>query len=662
MRRPADGLVPAASLSGVIMAPVPAQVEAKVRSSNPRCPETVFRPVSALVLALLAALVARGQAVPFTDDFDAGDSAPNWSVLSHAGDCTADFACDYSTHGIPAAPHSSGGTTVGLRLTVNNNDENPAQDAVSVFPVGVELAHERVLEVDMWLNYNGGPGGGTGSTEFATFGINHTGTQVNWAYNPASDGFWFAVTGEGGDTDDYRAYRGGSLLSIAEGGYAAASRNHTAAFYQWLFASPPFETQGAPGKQWVEVEISQRGGVIEWRLDGELIAIRLDTSVTAGDLMLGCMDTYPSIADPREDNFVVFDNVRVEAPDCNTNGVPDDVDLAQGTSLDCNASGRADECEQIGGGDFDIDGDVDFDDLQNLVCCMGGPDLPAAPPDPACRPACVAAFDADSDASVDLSDLAWLQSAATVGPIPPRPAGAPTGSQLLAEVAGMSLSQREARVLAEITSGNVPGFLRTFVPVNVEALIDGAPVSATYYVTPDYLCIGRDDDFVRMPMTPLIAQPIADEFDCLLPTRKMVDDIYAQAGVKLAPAPISPTTVDITLATTFYRHHQIIEQQREGQPLGALVGGIKKDVVITPLLASNPGRVAIYGWHRLDGTPIQPLYLGHVDWYVDYSHGIRLVKSRMLVDGDDMTVAEVLADPDLHVLLSDEGVVTDPRY
>jgi hypothetical protein len=163
-------------------------------------------------------------------------------------------------------------------------------------------------------------------------------------------------------------------------------------------------------------------------------------------------------------------------------------------------------------------------------------------------------------------------------------------------------------------------------------------------------------------MTPLIAQPIADAFACLLPTRKMVDDIYDQATVRLAPVPISPATVDITLATTFYRHHEIIEGQFAGYPQGALTGGTKKDVVITPLLADNPGHVAIYGWHRLNGVPIQPLYLGHVISYVDYSHGIRLVKQQMIVNETEMAVADVLSDPQLHVLLSDEGTVANPSY
>jgi hypothetical protein len=52
----------------------------------------------------------------------------------------------------------------------------------------------------------------------------------------------------------------------------------------------------------------------------------------------------------------------------------------------------------------------------------------------------------------------------------------------------------------------------------------------------------------------------------------------------------------------------------------------------------------------------------HGDVHVDYSHGLRLVAQDMEVDGVPTTVAEVLADPELHVLLSDEGPIRMPRY
>ncbi|MBN2448526.1 MAG: hypothetical protein JXO22_17495, partial [Phycisphaerae bacterium] len=158
---------------------------------------------AASCLLLASCTPARAQIVLFQDDFDAGTSAGNWSVLSHAGDYTANFAFDYSTRGIPSAPNSTGGSTVGLHFTVNNNDQTPAKDAVSAYPVGQSFSGDYTLKFDMWINYNGGAGGGTGSTEFVSAGINHSGSQVCWPDNAASDGFWFACDGEGGVTDDY---------------------------------------------------------------------------------------------------------------------------------------------------------------------------------------------------------------------------------------------------------------------------------------------------------------------------------------------------------------------------------------------------------------------------------------------------------------------------
>jgi len=58
----------------------------------------------------------------------------------------------------------------------------------------------------------------------------------------------------------------------------------------------------------------------------------------------------------------------------------------------------------------------------------------------------------------------------------------------------------------------------------------------------------------------------------------------------------------MTSVPVFYDHNLTIHAQRAAylpsHPLRALVGGHKKDVVVTPRLAANPGHVAIYGWHR----------------------------------------------------------------
>jgi len=55
------------------------------------------------------------------------------------------------------------------------------------------------------------------------------------------------------------------------------------------------------------------------------------------------------------------------------------------------------------------------------------------------------------------------------------------------------------------------------------------------HVSPDYLAIGSDSDFVRVPMALPTARAIAWESGCSLPTKKLVDLIWAQATVKLSP-------------------------------------------------------------------------------------------------------------------------------
>jgi hypothetical protein len=186
-------------------------------------------------------------------------------------------------------------------------------------------------------------------------------------------------------------------------------------------------------------------------------------------------------------------------------------------------------------------------------------------------------------------------------------------------------------------------------------------VKATFFVAPDYLALGSDDDFFLTPLTPLTAQAIADGLNCFLPTPKMVDDIYANAAVKLTPDPIPPSPAMTSIAV-FVRHDKMVCAQRKGRPLGALVAGHKKDVVIANKVFATQGKVAIYGWHKPDGKPIQPLYTGHSASWVDYSHGIRLVSRRLLLDGKPKTIEEVLADPALANLLSNEGVMLRTRY
>ena len=93
-----------------------------------------------------------------------------------------------------------------------------------------------------------------------------------------------------------------------------------------------------------------------------------------------------------------------------------------------------------------------------------------------------------------------------------------------------------------------------------------------------------------------------------------------------------------------------------------MVAGHKKDVVISSRLTNSPGKVAIYGWHQTNGKPIQPLYLGHVSTWVDYSQCVRLVQEEVIINGRVTTLSKALADPALAGLFSSEGPVLTPRY
>ncbi|GHT85411.1 hypothetical protein FACS18947_4140 [Bacteroidia bacterium] len=235
--------------------------------------------------------------------------------------------------------------------------------------------------------------------------------------------------------------------------------------------------------------------------------------------------------------------------------------------------------------------------------------------------------------------------------IPGRKNGAVSGSEFIAKAQNLSAAQREDLILQEIISGNFPDFMKKLIAVKTSIIVDGKRVKAKYFVMPDYLMIGNNTDFVRMPMQPQTAQKIADALGFFLSTPKICDDVYKAAPIKLEPHPL---TVARDSFPTFAEHNAIIETQRQGRK--GLIAGIKKDVVITSALSRNPkaNRVAIYGWHQLDGKPIQPVYTGHVDWYVDYSHGIRLVLQTILVDGKPMNYRDVLSDGKLSAILCNE--------
>lgn len=234
------------------------------------------------------------------------------------------------------------------------------------------------------------------------------------------------------------------------------------------------------------------------------------------------------------------------------------------------------------------------------------------------------------------------------------------GTTFYKQAAAYSWQQRDSLFMEYFSRGQVPGFYFSFQAVDIRYLDSmGKKHRIRFYVAPDYAMIGNKEDWARVPLTPMAAQAMADSLDCFLPTRKIVDLIYEASRVKPEPVPMYAYR-DSTV--TMWQHHLMIEGQRKMRK--GLISGIKKDVVIASDSAfkGRANRVAIYGWHKPDGKPIQPLYTGHVNWYVDYSHGIRMIYRKIRVDGKWIDYTDFFKNSLLRAALYDEVGDLIPRY
>lgn len=272
--------------------------------------------------------------------------------------------------------------------------------------------------------------------------------------------------------------------------------------------------------------------------------------------------------------------------------------------------------------------------------------------------------------------LSALLSLATFTPVqaqtlnlPPRATNALAGSEFINVILTISQTARENWILDQVSRGNIPSWQRALVPITINQTISGVPHSLTYYVSPDYLAIGSDSDYFLEPMTPILAQRIANLLNCTLPTRLMVNQIWTNSSVKMTADTFSPSIYNIDSVPVFVLENTAVMSQRDtfSPALGALVSGDKKDIVISTLIyndltAGVPNPVVIYGWIQPDGDYIQEEYNGHSESYMDYSHGVRLVQMAVILDGATNTVTNILSDPVLWQLLGDEGQLTKPYY
>ncbi|MEZ6037026.1 MAG: hypothetical protein R3F29_06065 [Planctomycetota bacterium] len=287
----------------------------------------------ATALGLLSTPLA---AQAFADDFNA-DTSGLYNIAQTA-DAAATFAFDYSALGIPSAPSTTDGSTLGLKLEANL--ASVAAHAITLHTL-VTMTGTYVVKFDAWINANGPfPGGGAGSTEYLTCGVGGDGSTVNRG-GATGVGGWFAADGEGGSTRDYRGYKNAGEQFAESGQFAAGlssvsggAHNNSDPYYAAfggvdvgalpqgsLFAQQNGTTAvGSFGFAWhqIEMRVVANGGTggatsVGWYIDGLRVAT-LDAGIgstfsTDGSVTLGYMDIFTSVSDNSALSFGLIDNL-----------------------------------------------------------------------------------------------------------------------------------------------------------------------------------------------------------------------------------------------------------------------------------------------------------------------------------------------------------------
>ncbi|MDD3911059.1 MAG: hypothetical protein PHZ22_02575 [Bacteroidales bacterium] len=247
----------------------------------------------------------------------------------------------------------------------------------------------------------------------------------------------------------------------------------------------------------------------------------------------------------------------------------------------------------------------------------------------------------------------------------------------------VGIRRRDSLIVRQILEGNVPDSMKYFKKIIFTTdIVDSIPIlrrkhSVEIQVLPDYLTIGTNEDFIRMPMTPQAAIEIADSLYCSLPTAYLVDKIADAAEGSIEPFPFRPVKDRNCQPYVFEDSNNAINAlfKVKCYHFGQIINGLKKDVILscktnyyrelkdgdstscaakdyTPEGTSR--YETIYGWRRENGKNIQPSYSKHVNWYVDYSHGIRLIYRIIKIDGKKYDIYEVLQNSKLYRIISDE--------
>lgn len=228
---------------------------------------------------------------------------------------------------------------------------------------------------------------------------------------------------------------------------------------------------------------------------------------------------------------------------------------------------------------------------------------------------------------------------------PSKPANPISARAFLKATRDKTPQERDAIAADLVINGNFPSFIRKFVPIDSSK--NGKVLE--YKVSPDFLCIGTDSDYMIWPFSAPQCQRIAAAFGCMIPTVQMSEEIYKKAKVKLdAKTPsMLPTKINgqtyspkdfvaskhmISPQGVAVHNKMIRDQLKDFDYIpGELVAGHKKDVVIDQSVPE--GRLGMHGLYD-KGKAIQGGALtSHTANHIEYGMALRLVDRKALLDG-----------------------------
>ncbi len=236
----------------------------------------------------------------------------------------------------------------------------------------------------------------------------------------------------------------------------------------------------------------------------------------------------------------------------------------------------------------------------------------------------------------------WSPDAAHAPKVAPYPFEGRARVEALVESAGSSPPERLGHILSWLDSGKLDTPVWRRIPVR-----GGLEVE----VTADNVSCGQ----VRLCGPMAAAQYIADAWNALIPTAGIVDAIYKARELTAPPQSIGWTAKNQDGDETWvnpgggklwwlYYADRVVAAGLPPAP-ASILSPLGKDYVLDPRQNQHPDKCAIYGWQRTNGVATQSPETGasfiHELGYFDYSHGVRLVRRRAWLDGNEVDLAEV---------------------